>query len=172
MSGVSEERGGALSPLSLSRSLVLVLDLFTFAFSLSLSLSLPSPYYTPSPARPSLSPLASFPFSSFFPTSYSTPTPTQDGSIPSTSSSTLWSTVSSPLPSLTRGIGETNSQLNRLFPPPLFSSLLGPGGEPPKRAHLYVGNLSPRVTEYMLQEIFAVAGQFRISLSLSSPARY
>ncbi|KAK4701708.1 nucleolysin TIA-1/TIAR, partial [Phenoliferia sp. Uapishka_3] len=46
----------------------------------------------------------------------------------------------------------------------------GPGGfgafgpekssaaEAPKRAHLYVGNLSARVTEYMLQEIFAVAG--------------
>ena len=32
------------------------------------------------------------------------------------------------------------------------------GQDAPRRAHLYVGNLSPRVTEYMLTEIFAVAG--------------
>lgn len=45
------------------------------------------------------------------------------------------------------------------------SSPIGMGGqsaatmlEQPKKAHLYVGNLSSRVTEYMLTEIFAVAG--------------
>jgi nucleolysin TIA-1/TIAR len=35
---------------------------------------------------------------------------------------------------------------------------MGSMPEAPRRAHLYVGNLSPRVTEYMLTEIFAVAG--------------
>jgi len=37
-------------------------------------------------------------------------------------------------------------------------NMMGSNAEAPRRAHLYVGNLSPRVTEYMLTEIFAVAG--------------
>lgn len=34
----------------------------------------------------------------------------------------------------------------------------GQHAEAPKRPHLYIGNLSSRVTDYMLTEIFAVAG--------------
>ncbi|ORX33280.1 hypothetical protein BD324DRAFT_640347 [Kockovaella imperatae] len=39
-----------------------------------------------------------------------------------------------------------------------YNATTGQPIDAPKKPHLYIGNLSPRVTEYMLGEIFAVAG--------------